>query len=294
VDWDGDGIGDILVGDADGFVNLFRRLPSGELTRMPLIQYGYKPLRVYNNAAPAVTDWNADGLPDLIIGSFAGYPAGLHLYLNSGEPWNPLFMDSTAVEVGGSPVELCKVYPQVADMNSDGLFDLVAGSADGYLYCFINVGTAFDPEFEEPSYLESEGSPIWHISATRPYLADWNNDGTLDILVSDQSGTITLYPGLPTGIEGSQTEDFPGELRASPVTNPCADLLELWIEGASSGQITIGIFSINGRLLASVERVLNGGGCQTVSMPLASGRGVYLVRCTQQQSVCTTRFVTTD
>ena len=104
MDWDGDGIGDIIAGDADGYVSFVKRTPGGELTVMPFVQGPDGPIQVYNNAAPVVTDWNADGLPDLVIGSFSGYPAGIHLYLNSGDPWNPVFADSTAVYAAGSPL----------------------------------------------------------------------------------------------------------------------------------------------------------------------------------------------
>jgi len=37
VDWDEDGLVDLIVGDALGYINYFRRLPDGELTEMPLI-----------------------------------------------------------------------------------------------------------------------------------------------------------------------------------------------------------------------------------------------------------------
>jgi hypothetical protein len=287
VDWDCDGTGDLLVGDADGRVRYFHRSAGGDLHQMPPVQYLGRPLMVRNNAAPAVTDWNGDGLPDLVVGSFDGYPAGLHLYLNSGVPGSPLFEDSTAVLSGGSPVTFYKAYPQAADMDSDGLFDLVTGSADGYVYCLVNEGSPGAPLFGGPVELESGGAPIWHISATRPCVADYDSDGTWDLLVSDQSGMVFVYPGLPTGIAEDATPL--SVLSVVPLCNPAGRTVELRVEGAVPGPLGIDIYSIDGRLVSG--SVLDAGEATfDVSIPLDAAGGVYLARVRQDGAACTTRF----
>lgn len=288
MDWDCDGIGDLLVGDADGRVRYFHRSEEGALHQMPPVRYLDRPLLVCNNAAPAVTDWNADGLPDLVVGSFAGYPAGLHLYLNSGTPGNPLFEDSTAVLSGGSPVMLFKAYPQAVDMDSDGLFDLVTGSADGYVYCFLNEGSPGVPLFGGPVELESGGAPIWHVSATRPCVADYDSDGTWDLLVSDLSGMVFVYPGQTTGAGGAGTPC--GALSVEPLCNPAGGTVELRVEGAVPGPLSIDIYSMDGRLVS--ETGLDAEDATlVVSIPLDAAGGVYLARVRQGEAAGTTRFV---
>jgi hypothetical protein len=72
-DWDGDGKLDLIVGTVDGSVYLLRNLGK-DLTfgePEPLSADG-QPVKVVGDAAPAVADWDADGLPDLLVGADDG------------------------------------------------------------------------------------------------------------------------------------------------------------------------------------------------------------------------------
>jgi hypothetical protein len=55
---------------------------------------------------PTVADWNGDGKKDLIVGSFAGEPGNVRLYLNIGADADPKFGKPAFLEANGQPIKL--------------------------------------------------------------------------------------------------------------------------------------------------------------------------------------------
>lgn len=53
---------------------------------------------------PCVTDWNDDGLKDMIVGQFSG--GKIRLYLNQGSDDAPEFKDFSFLEAGGKQIGL--------------------------------------------------------------------------------------------------------------------------------------------------------------------------------------------
>jgi len=143
VDWDGDGRKDLLCGSGSGRVSLYRN--RGEDHQPEL-----EPARVVfeapaelgglaNGSAPfAISDWNGDALPDIMIGTARG---SLHLFLNQrGEAAGrrsragsfgaalPVTYLRGTLYLGMNPV------PCVVDLDRDGLPDLLVGNADGEVW----------------------------------------------------------------------------------------------------------------------------------------------------------------
>ena len=84
IDWNGDGVLDLLVGTGQGAVGLFLRskespepkLHSELVTELKLDKDSASSVdgteRSNSRAKPAVCDWNGDGLLDLLVGDFVG------------------------------------------------------------------------------------------------------------------------------------------------------------------------------------------------------------------------------
>ncbi|MCW5935935.1 MAG: VCBS repeat-containing protein [Fimbriimonadaceae bacterium] len=69
VDWDGDGLADLLTGDNDGLVFFFPRLADGSLGPRQPVRVGGAPLKIDHRVKIHVADWNGDGVMDLLVGT---------------------------------------------------------------------------------------------------------------------------------------------------------------------------------------------------------------------------------
>ena len=153
----------------------------------------------------------------------------------------------------GEPIEITTAYPDIHDMNFDGLNDLILGSSSGKIACFINSGTPQQPVFEEMEYLRADGEELYICSYVRPMVCHWNSDSIPDLLVGDYTGQIHLFTGVPhAGADESR------ELSVSLLSNPVSHMIPLRIELDEPVSVRTSIFSVDGRVL----RIYNHGSLQ--------------------------------
>jgi len=143
VDWDRDGLPDLVMLNHQGYLSLFRRTrsASGELTLLPPERIFLLPngrfLNLANGRAGAsgrrkinLVDWDGDGDLDLISDS----DDGPIWYENTGSQQKPVMTArGTILKVklaGHNPT------PNAADWNGDGRLDLLVGAEDGFFYYF--------------------------------------------------------------------------------------------------------------------------------------------------------------
>lgn len=102
--------------------------------------------------------------------------------------------------------------PDFADLNGDGLKDMVVMVNDGVrntvgqLYLFPNQGTPSQPDFGDPVPLKyTDGSPMRASARSHLSLVDWDGDGRTDIILANHGGEAS--PGNPTtGIQFFKNE----------------------------------------------------------------------------------------
>jgi hypothetical protein len=129
-DFDGDGVPDLVVGDPSHLTN---GTDSGAVivysgaTWAPLVTwYGRNAMDQFGVSVSCIGDANADGVPDVLIGSSIGYKRRGNAFLYSGRSGQRLFRfvaDGPATKFGQS-------IGAAGDLTGDGLADLLVGATD--------------------------------------------------------------------------------------------------------------------------------------------------------------------
>ena len=210
LDFDGDGLLDLLVGECvyqggDGRSKLFRNLGNFKFEDVTA-KVGL-PARV-PGLGVAACDVNNDGFPDIILTGRASYhkegtTAGARLFLNDGKGHfkempgsRELFAYKGAGDQGGDNM-VCGVC--FCDVNRDGLLDIVLGQHYATPWresvpnkLFINRGVKDGvPMFEEVT--EKAGLTPLGLKSPHVEFQDFDNDGWPDIYFS----TVKFKDGKP-------------------------------------------------------------------------------------------------
>jgi hypothetical protein len=103
--------------------------------------------------------------------------------------------------------------------------DVIAGEYNGKVHLYLNIGTASDPVLTDSGYLQVKGNDITVYFYSNPYMADWNNDGLLDLLVGEKYGRIMLLintgsPGTPAFSNYEYVQDNGNDLRVGGSAAP--------------------------------------------------------------------------
>ncbi len=143
VDWNNDGMKDLVVGAIDGRIRLYINSGSDTAPDFLAVMYaqaGGGDLAVSTGrSSPAVVDLDADGMKDLLIGDTSGQ---LRFYSNVGTDAAPSFGGYVLVEADGVPIDLAgsaRSRPFVGDWTGDGLPDILVGGSDGQVHLFLGV-----------------------------------------------------------------------------------------------------------------------------------------------------------
>ena len=188
-DWDGDGDIDIVSGNTSGYIEFFENL-SGPKVASPKWA---APRRLIVDGTLRVPN-AADGTRRV--------PA------TEAKPFRVMAGPNGSIQ---GPAEAKWGYTtlNVADWDADGLPDIVFNSIWGRVQWLKNIGTRAAPKLAEPQPIEVEWpstppkpawtwwTPVGKELATQwrttPVLADWNNDGLLDLAMLDHEGFLSFF-----------------------------------------------------------------------------------------------------
>jgi hypothetical protein len=241
VDWNSDGLCDLLVGEGgNGFTGKVRvylnsGVPGGPMfTTYFYVQSNGVDLTVPPvgclGAFPRCVYWDADQRKDLLVGQADGL---LKLYTNIGTDAVPTFDGGTFLQVGqpGSKVNIDvgdRAAPAVVDWNSDGRKDLAVGGLDGKIHLFINQGSDAAPDFLAQTFAQNSGVDLLvPTGRSSPVVLDLDHDGKKDLLTGNTEGQLLLYVNTGTdaapsfsGYVAATSDDvpinLPGTLRSRP------------------------------------------------------------------------------
>ncbi len=241
LDLDGDGDLDLLLGnkiDPDdlntSIVYRFENVGGPTQPRFRL-RGPFEVGGAYHNA-PAFGDLDADGDPDLVLGTWRKH---LEYLRNDGTTAGARFVraDSTVVTLTRGS----NSTPALVDIDADGDLDLFVGESSGALNFYRNTGTAAAPRFELVSD-EYLGIDVGRRSV--PAFADIDRDGDQDLVLGSESSGLLFYRNdgtsrVPRLVEAEAP--FPGVERLPTFAVPAfADIdadgdLDLFVGGNGGG-----------------------------------------------------------
>lgn len=193
--------------------------------------------------SPACADMDADGDTDMLVGDSEGK---ITYFENMAGPGNPVLFGSPVLNYKSIDVGQFSTIA-IADINSDGLPDIVTGEYQGNLEYYQNTGTASVPNFSSTAITKTFGKIDTQIPCcegfSTPFIYE-DSLGDLQILLGSQRGNIWHYTVNPDSIAGG----------AFPLID---STFNDWMEGFRSS-ITAGDIDADGKLEYIVGNVRGG------------------------------------
>jgi hypothetical protein len=215
VDFDGDGTLDILSGSWPGELYLFRGQGKGKFAAgQTLKDKNGKVIKADSASTAFASDWNGDGLNDLLIGSIGGH---IYLCTNEGSADKPAFSKPQKLSLENKPLEVPHgdSHPVATDWDRDGNPDLLVGCGDGSVRWYRNIGSRTAPKLKSegallgPSPMAqsfSSGKANMRGMRAKICVTDWNGDGLNDLLVGDFGMALKEAPKLTEAQKKRQRE----------------------------------------------------------------------------------------
>ena len=248
IDWDGDGVLDIVSGTSSGYILFFKNKGTNAAPQMvdPVrleaggqtihIQPGYRediqgPGEArWGYTCPNVTDWNGDGLPDIILGDSR---AKFTVYLNEGTKKQPrLGSPQPLYNKGLDLFGAWRVRPGVGRLGGTMVFINQDKEDELHLYRQIdayNVTDAGKLVMEDGRYIKGARLPGGAVGRTRIEIVDWDGDGVRDLLLGTygkqsvpepEKGYPFHFPkrgSAPLFLKNKGTEDKPVYAYPKPI-----------------------------------------------------------------------------
>ncbi len=258
----GDGVLELIAGDANGKVRLYRN--SGGWNDDTTFQL--RPVSFGQNASPALVDIDNDGRKDLFVGTGGGRVSYYH---NDGTISTPNFVLQTnfflSVDVGDD------AKPAFADLDGDSDLDMIVGYRDGRLSYWRNDGSASTPSF---SSVSNSFGGVTAVIRSAPAFCDVDEDGRLDLFLGNMKGGLYYYRNRPYVVVPPEAfllqQNFP---------NPFNSGTMIRYDVAEKSHVTLKVYNLLGQEIQSlVDETQLAASYQVLFEARGLASGVYFCR----------------
>lgn len=220
-DYNNDGLMDLVVGNqsqytTDGQIksslHLFQNTGTPTAPAYELIDEDYLDMQQFNPTSygfrPTFGDLDGDGDQDILIGEAFGY---LYFGENLAGPnvaprFAPLEFQYMGIDVGLSS------SPFIADVNQDGLMDIIMGERQGNINYYENIGSPGVPQFQPEANMGNNSNRLGDISSRSPGFLVGNSmpfvfysNQKAFLLLGGEQGNIQLYESESERLDGTMT-----------------------------------------------------------------------------------------
>jgi len=200
-DLDGDGLVEIIQGNGDGTITVFEQTAANSTSfgaGTLLKNSDGTTLDVGNYAKPTLADLDGDGLLELLVGEDTGTVLRYEQTATSGTgalsfTKTTLFANPYGTATNGAPNGGSYPRPTVADLDNNGLLDVLVGSNDGTLRRYEQTAANAATFTDKARMTLADGTAIDAGDVDKPLLTDYDGDGYLDMLLGNKAGNIVLY-----------------------------------------------------------------------------------------------------
>lgn len=219
-DWDGDGLKDIIIGNYGYYqysyydeamflhsvfqsrIDFYKNTGTAENPSFQLMIKNLGDLWKENliAIAPAIGDLDGDGDPDILTGNSDGR---LIYSKNLGDGAFEI-IDNNYLDIDVEDFS----YPQLFDLDNDGLLDLIIGEKRGNINYYHNEGSIQNPDFvfvtDSLGKVNVTDYSLSYFGYSTPYFFR-TADGTTKLVVGSELGLIHYYEDIDNNLDGKFT-----------------------------------------------------------------------------------------
>jgi hypothetical protein len=241
---------------------------------------------IADNASPAFSDVDGDGLLDMLVSQSSG---SLGFYRNTGNVTAPLFTEEQAA-FGKIAADFSRrfLHAATADVDGDGTSDLLTVDNGGLLRIYRNLSSALqgDSLIAETELLENElleepqatGFGRGLSIATAPL----GGENTLYLVIGTQGGGLFMLEQIAGNTLGPTSPETRLTLRVYP--NPADRSLPEQVQVKASSPVALQVYDAIGKLVYRTSTSY----LRSHSLSLQNLRaGMYIIRATSQSGAHT-------
>ncbi|MFM1998291.1 MAG: hypothetical protein RL204_238 [Bacteroidota bacterium] len=274
-DLDGDGDSDLVIGDQDGFMHVYRNTASSgsaanfQIWESILTDNTNTNIDIGQFATPQILDLDNDGLNDLVVGEKNG---NINFFKNVGTLSQydfQLIEDSIGDVVATNQLGINGYSVPFFFKDENDQFQLLVGSETGQVNHYNqvegNIFSSFNLITETfEGVLEGERSAVSYVDIT--------NDGIRDLFYGQIGGGLSVYvsESLETSVADIESASF--EIYPNPISKN--GVVTLQLNSMEALPAMVKVHDELGRIVS--EFTMNS---RSERITLQAERGVYFVRC---------------